>query len=117
MQRSIPGTYEIKDREFMYIESEEGETFHQLANPILPAGLSIAIPQSGGAIEEKVRLKLGNGISFIGISYKGDIYGWRERFIGLCEVSGRKYGFIKQGRLSLSDGSSSLIEDMEISFE
>ena len=117
MQRPIPGTQNIKGREFMYIESAAAETFHQLVNSIPSFCPSIAIPRSGGAGEEKVRIKLKEGITLMGISYKGDIEGWRARFVGFCEASGRKYGFIKENRLSLSDGSSSMIEELEISFE
>jgi len=101
----------------MYIESKESETFHQLANSISAVCPSIAIPRSGGAIEEKVRVKVKNEISLLGISYKGDVQGWRERFVKFCEASGRKYAFIKQGRLSISDGSSFSIEELEICFE
>ena len=117
MQRPIPGTQEVKDREFMYIESREGETFHQLANSIPTVGASIVTPRYGGVIEEKVIVKLKEGGFLIGISYKGDVEGWRARFVEFCETSKRKYGFIKQGRLFLSDGFSFPIEELEISFE
>jgi hypothetical protein len=101
----------------MYIESAESETFHQLADSVSAVCPSIATPRSGGAIEEKVRVKLKNGISLIGISYKGDIEGWRARFVGFCEASGRKYAFIKQDRFSLSDGFLCSIEELETRFE
>lgn len=101
----------------MYLESAEGETFQQLANSIPTVCPSVAAPRSGGSIEEKVRVKLNDGSFLIGISYKGDVEGWRARFVGFCEASKRKYGFIKQGRLLLSDGSSFSIDDLEISFE
>jgi len=117
MQRPIPGVQQVQGREFMYIESAANETFHQLANSVSAVCPLIAIPRSGGAGEEKVRITLNNGISFMGISYKGDIEGWRSRFVELCKASGRKYGFIKEGRLCLSDGSSPLIEELKISFE
>ena len=101
----------------MYIEGRENETFHQLANSISALCPSIVVPRSGGAIEEKVRVKLKNGDSLIGISYKGDVEGWRARFVGYCEASKRKYGLVKQGRLFLSNGFSSSIEELEITFE
>jgi hypothetical protein len=117
MRRPLPGTQEVRGREFMYVESAESETFHQLVNLISANCPAVATPRFGGAIEEKVRVTLKNGISLIGISYKGDIEGWRARFVGFCEASGRKYAFIKQGRFSLSDGLSCSIEDLEIRFE
>jgi hypothetical protein len=117
MIRPIPGTQVVSGREFLYIESVPGETFHQLVNAISTAYPKLAIPSSGGAIEEKVQLKLKNGTQLIGISYKGDVDGWRTRFIGFCVASGRQYGSIKEGRLVLSDGSSPLLEDLEVSFQ
>ncbi len=116
VRRTIPGTQAVKGREFMYIESAEGETFHQIVNRVFDAR-SIARPKAGGAMEEKARIKLKDGVSLKGISYKGDIEGWRAGFIGSCVATGRKYGSIKQGRLFISDGSSSLLEELEVTFE
>lgn len=101
----------------MYIESAVNETFHQLANSVSTVCPKIAMPSSGGAIEEKVRINLEDGTSMMGISYKGDVEGWRKRFVGLCEAAGRKYGSIREGRLFLSDGSSPLVEELEVIFE
>jgi hypothetical protein len=117
MRRTVPGTQEVIGREFIYVQSDASETFHQLANSISSLRPSIAIPRSGGAGEEKVSIKLKDGTYLMGISYKGDIEGWRTRFVRFCETSGRKYGFIKGGRLSLSDGFCCSIEDLEIRFE
>ena len=114
--RAIPGTQEVKGREFMYIESREGETFHQIVDSAFDAR-SIARPKAGGAMELKVQIKLKDGVFLRGISYKGDIERWRAGFVGFCVATGRKYGSIKQGRLLLSDGSSSLLEELEVTFE
>jgi hypothetical protein len=117
MRRSIPGTQDVRDREFMYIESPANETFHQLADSVSAVRPEIAKPSSGGAGEEKIRIKLKDGTSLMGISYKGDIEGWRRRFVGFCVVSARNYGSIREGRLFLSDSSSPLLEELEINFE
>jgi hypothetical protein len=116
VRRSIPGTQEVKGREFMYIECREGETFHQIVDSAFDAR-SIARPKAGGAMEQKAQIKLKDGVSLRGISYKGDIEGWRAGFVGFCVATERKYGSIKQGRLFLSDGSSSLLEELEVTFE
>ena len=100
----------------MYIESREGETFHQIVDSAFDAR-SIARPKAGGAMEQKAQIKLKDGVSLMGISYKGDIEGWRAGFVGFCMATGRKYGAIKQGRLFLSDGSSSLLEELDVTFE
>ncbi len=117
MQRPIPGTQEVEGREFMYIESTERETFDRLLDSVFINCPSIAMPRSGGVVEEKVRVNLKNGILLIGISYRGDIEEWRAKFAEFCEKSGRTFGFIKEGRLFLSGGFSSLIEELEIDFD
>lgn len=117
MIRHIPGTQEIKGREFLYIESPAQETFHQLVNAVSTACSNISSPSSGGAIEEKVQLKLKNGTSLMGISYKGDVEGWRMRFIEFCTSNERCYGSIREGRLFLSDGSSLPLEELTVSFQ
>jgi len=117
MSRTIPGTQQVEGREFIYIESAANETFHQLANCVSTICTELAIPKSGGAIEEKARIKLSDGTSLMGVSYKGDVEGWRKRFVGICTASARKYGAISEGRLVLSDGSSPLLEELEVSFE
>jgi len=117
VRRNIPGIREVKGREFMYLESKEGETFHQLVNSISSMCPNAVMPQSGGAGGENVRIKLKDNIALMGISYKGDIKGWRARFVGFCKMTSRKYGFIREGRLFLSDDSSQSLEDVEISFE
>jgi len=72
------------------------------------------MPTAGGAIEEKTRIKLPDGVSMVGISYKGDIEGWRKRFIEICAASGRRYGFIKDGRLVMSTGEAPVLQDLEV---
>jgi hypothetical protein len=116
MLRTIPGTQEVEGREFLYIESSAEETFHQLVNAVLTVCAKLALPSSGGTIEEKVRLKPMNGPSLMGVSYKGDVDGWRTRFVEFCITTGRCYGSIREGRLFLSDGRSPLLEELEVDF-
>ena len=117
MIRSIPGTQEVMGREFLYIESAADETFHQLVDAVSAACANITLPSSGGTIEEKVRLKPRNAPSLMGISYKGDVDGWRMRFMEFCSATGRCHGSIRKGRLFLSDGRSPSLEELEASFE
>jgi hypothetical protein len=117
MQRPIPGTREVKDREFLYIESPGNESFKQLLRLTSDVCPSLHMPASGGAIEEKVRINLKDKSSFIAISYKGDIDSWRARFLKFCELTGRKYGFIADGRLSLSNGFSASLDELEADFQ
>jgi hypothetical protein len=116
VRQPVPGTEKTQGREFMYIESAEGETFHRLVNQAFDAR-SVARPKAGGTVEEKVRINLKDRVSLIGISYNGDIEGWRAGFVGFCVASGRKYGLIRDRRLLLSDDSSPLLEELEVIFE
>lgn len=116
VRQAIPGTQEVRGREFMYVERREGETFHQIVDRAFDAR-SIARPGAGGAVEQKVQIMLKDGVSLIGISYNGDIEGWRAGFVGFCAATGRKHASIKQGRLLVSDGSSSWLEELEVTFE
>jgi hypothetical protein len=77
----------------------------------------MTLPKSGGAMEERVRVKFGDGRSMIGVSYKGDIEGWRARFVGFCESSGRRYGVFKRGKFYLSNGASMRTDELDVEFQ
>ena len=117
MLRTIPGTQEVQGREFMYIESPESETFHDITNSISVVCPGLALPKSGGAIEERVRVYLSEGLSLMVVSYKGDIESWRVRFVGFCNAHSRRYGFIRGNSLELSDGSSCRMEALDVAFQ
>jgi hypothetical protein len=117
MSRSIPGTVAIEGREFMYIEIFGGERFSTLLDDEEQLGSEIPMPKSGGAMEEKARLSLQGGASLIAISYKGDVPGWRKRFIACCEKKGRRWGIPKDQTLVLSDGTTLSLPESNTTFD
>jgi len=105
MERSIPGTIPVEGREFMYVEALLTEDFSTFVDRFDELGSSVLMPKSGGAIEEKARILLHDDLCLLALSYKGDIGGWRNRFIACCEPKGRRWGIAKDGILALSDGT------------
>ena len=114
MNRSIPGTEAAEGREFLYIETRQEETFKQLISNVLLAQTEIPMPSAGGIIEERVQITLEDGRSLIGVSYKGDIGGWRARIIGYCELTNRIFGFVSGPLLILSTNAKYPLADLTI---
>lgn len=117
MSRSIPGTMNVAGREFMYIEVSVGERFSTLLDEEEQLDSDIPPPQSGGVIEEKVRIPLKGGMSLIAVSYKGDLQGWRCRFIASCDKNGRRWGIPRDHSLVLSDGTEIKLIESHVEFE
>lgn len=117
MGRVIPGSIGVDGREFFYIEIYSGDRFATLLDDEQVQCADIALPQSGGAIEEKVRIRLPDTSIFLSISYKGDILGWRNRFVEFCKRTNRRWGTPRKEAFFLSDNSSIAFADCDILFE
>lgn len=117
MNRSIPGTIDVEGREFLYVETAEGEDFRQILNDALTSCADVPMPQSGGVIEEKARITLEDGSVLFAISYKGDLSGWRRKLTAFCESKGRKWGVASKQVITLSDGSEIDLSNTSIKFE
>jgi hypothetical protein len=117
MNRVIPGLEHVEGREFIYIQHVSDETFVMITKSALALRPQTSMPQSGGVIEELVRIILKNNISLLGMSYKGDIDGWRNIFTEYCVQSNRIYGFIRNNKLVLSTGSEYLLSDINVVYE
>lgn len=115
MSHTIPGTQRVEGREYMYIESPEGESFHELAAAAFAACPGLGNPSTGGLIEEHVRVEIDGGISLVGLSYKGDIDGWRKKLVEFCLEADRHYGFVENDRLLLSNGKTPLLDELGFS--
>lgn len=80
MERQIPGTEPLEEgREFRHIQGDtinnfEKKIFNQLFD-IEPMNATY-----GGALSENCKITTENGIIFFGLSYRGDILGWRKDF-------------------------------------
>jgi hypothetical protein len=113
MSRVIPGTIDVEGREFKYIECESKKAFKEL----FPKIVTISggdLPKEGGAINEKAVINLPNGKQLHGLSYKGDLEGWRSKVIGCCEKLGILWGGIHGGNLKLSNGGVIPIDNCDI---
>lgn len=101
----IPGIRNNPNREYMYLECSDWKPFEDLFNEVTNSMRQEGrIPQKGGAITENTRVTSPDGRVFFGLSYKGDIEGWRE---GLKESLARRsvtYGITQDGFLVLSTG-------------
>lgn len=117
MERTIPGSVEVTGREFFYIENSGFTDFHQLINAVMKTNEDLPLPQDGGAIEEKTRLLLEEGMELDALSYKGDITGWRRKLTAYCEQNNLKWGIASQNRLKLSDQSERDLRKCNVIFD
>src|ERR1700733_14078541 len=104
MVREIPGTIDVEGREFFYVQFFEREGFRTITDKALSGFPGVPMPKDGGVIEEKARLLLDDGPVLLGVSYKGDLAGWRGRLIAYCKDKGRLWGIASNGLIALSDG-------------
>lgn len=103
MKRPIPGTQPVHGREYLYIEYESGDAF-SVCFPTIAGWGDVPLPKSGGAINEAAEISIPEGSSFFGVSYKGDLDGWRRKLVRFAEDQGLRWGRIDSERLVLSSG-------------
>lgn len=115
--RNIPGAIKVAGREFLYISDDGNDFFTQTSSGLGKQSLFdlvtslFEIAQSGGVISENCKLWLPTNELFHGLSYKGDLEGWRKQI----EMGAEKLGLltcrITDENVELSDGRIySLIE-------
>lgn len=117
MNHTIPGTLKVEGREFFYIEILSAEDFNQIIDAVLTGSPDVPLPKVGGVIEEKVRIILDGGTSLLGVSYKGDLEGWKQKLLSFCRTKNRRFGIISQQKLTLSDGTEFAIDQCHIVFD
>lgn len=117
MSRTIPGIIEVEGREFFYVETLSGEGFNEILDEALTGSPDIPLPKAGGVIEEKVRIIVDGGMSLLGVSYKGDLAGWRAKLLAYCKTKHRKCGIASHQKLALSDGTELALGECEVVFD
>ena len=117
MSQYIPGSIEVEGREFFYIETSDGEGFRKIIDEALSGSPELPLPKNGGVIEEKVRIHLDGGTSLLGVSYKGDLAGWRAKLEAYCKSKYRKWGIASRQKLALSDGTEKALGECEVVFD
>lgn len=118
MSRSVPGFGEIEEgREFLYVEVRGRETFRRLIDGAMASNPHIPPPRSGGTLEEKAHLRLPDGSSFLGLSYIGDLAGWREKIVTFCQETQRRWAAPCNESIAVSDGSKIALASCAVTLE
>ena len=117
MNRTIPGLIEVEGREFFYVEILAGEGFDEILDEALAGSPDLPLPKSGGAIEEKGRILIDSNTSLVGVSYKGDLAGWRAKLVAYCNAKHRKWGVVSRQKVVLSDGRELILGECEVVFD
>ncbi|MCY2930867.1 MAG: hypothetical protein NTV86_15530 [Planctomycetota bacterium] len=110
MNRPLPGTIAIEGREFLYVEYQDAAQFRKCFFHI-PCD---PLPREGGIINEEVTVTLAQEIQLHGVSYKGDIEGWRRCLLGWCRKSGLIWGKVVGDSIALSNGETKWLRDCKI---
>jgi len=117
VNRSIPGTVEEPGREFLYVGVMPGEDFPQFVEKAFSACSSTPVPTNGAILEEKIWISLPDKTQLLGLSYRGDLHGWRNKVPQFCEQEGRIYGIPTKDAFLLSDGTVLPFRNCEVVFE
>ncbi|MDB5390621.1 MAG: hypothetical protein JWM11_6267 [Planctomycetaceae bacterium] len=117
MNQHIPGSIEVEGREFFYVETPNGEVFRKIIDEALAGSPEVPLPKSGGVIEEKARILLDGSTSLLGVSYKGDLAGWRAKLVAYCNAKHLKWGIVSPQKLALSDGAELALGECEVIFD
>lgn len=114
--RKLPGTIPISGKEFLYFqdngEKDIGKQILALAAKIKPH-----IPKGGGIISQASRIRLSDGMLFHGISYRGDIEGWRRQMEEGAKALDLLLAKIHGESIVISDGRSVALADCEIEID
>ncbi len=118
--RRIPGTIEVEGREFRYVSDDGSGVFTNFNRKhddlFFKVTSQYKIAKTGGVISENCRLETIDNELFHGLSYKGDILGWRKQI----ELGAKKLnlimGEIIDDKLVLSDGRSYNLYDCKYEF-
>ena len=109
---SIPGVDPEPGREYQYLQADDRRRFESLFDAISEVLRNPnARPKSGGMIAENTCVVTPPGLRFFGLSYKGDLKGWRDAVVTFAQ---REHCVIAQVRgvnFELSDGTEYPLAD------
>jgi hypothetical protein len=121
VNRHIPGTIKVEGREFLYI-LDNGEDFFVGKKRSKRESLFSKITclffkaKKGGALSENCKIWLPTGELFHGVSYKGDIEGWREGIIQAAIHLGLLTAKIVKENIEISDGRKYALSECKVEF-
>ena len=114
-ERKIPGTFVDVDREYRYV-SDDGENDFSKLFKKLTMHQNPRKATDGGAITENCKIKLPDGSIFHGLSYRGDIEGWREDIEQQARMLSLLTAKIQDDKVEVSDGRSFSLSDCTVEF-
>lgn len=117
----IPGVIKVEGREFLYI-TDDGEDFFRkkkgskVKKESLFSKLTslFFMAKEGGALTENCKIWLPTNELFHGLSYKGDIEGWRKGITLGATHLGLLTAKIAEGNIEVSDGRSYALSDCKV---
>ncbi|MCO6437808.1 MAG: hypothetical protein J5J06_12020 [Phycisphaerae bacterium] len=104
MAPTLAGSGPFDGRVHLDTEGAGRATYNKLFCEITCGVDGAATSTSEGAIEEPAAIHLPDGRQFHGVSYRGDIEGWRRCITAACASLGREHAKIYGGALKLSEG-------------
>ncbi|MDP8185532.1 hypothetical protein [Phocoenobacter skyensis] len=111
----IPGKIKCDFREFWYVEDNEGKFQKKLFDKLTDA-VDPPLCKSGGVITQNCKITTINGRVFEGLSYKGDLEGWRQQIIQGAEILNVDLAQIQDNKLVLLTDESYDLDECDISF-
>ena len=103
MDRVIPGSLRLKVANLYTLKVFDFESFSKLFIKLPTYGKG-PLPHSGGTINENAMLLLPNQKRFYGLSYRGDLEGWRRKVSKCCDELGLLSATIADNFIKLSNG-------------
>jgi hypothetical protein len=115
-ERKLPGTVHIEGKDFVYFSDNGTEDFRK---QFLTLVTRIKPPhqKEGGVISQACRVRLQDGTLFHGISYRGDMEGWRRQIEDGAKELGVLLGRIQDDRIVVSDGRSMALIDCKLEID
>jgi len=117
----IPGVIKVEGREFLYV-ADDGEDFFRkkkgskVKKESLFSKLTslFFMAKEGGALTKNCKIWLPTNELFHGLSYKGDIEGWRKGITLGATHLGLLTAKIAEGNIEVSDGRVYALSDCKV---
>lgn len=114
-RREIPGTESSKHHEVIYVGCQPGLSIKALNKVFDQVTLSDPpLVKYGGALAENCTLTLPSGACFVGMSYHGDLDGWRRQIVAGAQAQGVRTARIGGEQVVVDDGETAKLADCNV---
>jgi hypothetical protein len=113
--RTLAGTVAVPGKEFVYY-SDDGRQSKRKQFDALTQYVDPPYAEGGGAASQPWTITLPDGSIFHGISYSGDLEGWRRDIEEGAQALGVRLGRIQGDLFVISDGRSFALADCQAVF-